>query len=129
MNNFSNLSMDYENISTIKKENSPTENDSAGKLVTVRIITGVLVFEPTTSSGHLNGSFWYETMLGKFNSIYINTLGVLSEFRKTGLASFLLDWLIRTTEKQTELKFIYLHVIDYNTAAIRLYHKMGFQQL
>lgn len=61
------------------------------------------------------------------------TIGVLDECRKLGIGSFLLQSTLRALsshpEWQTQVKFIYLHVADYNDSAIRFYDKNGFDKL
>lgn len=68
-------------------------------------------------------------MLGTVNSIYINTIGVVAEYRKHGLASKMIEWLAERTKKDNLFKLIYLHVIEYNTAALKLYQRLGFRHL
>jgi ribosomal protein S18 acetylase RimI-like enzyme len=61
------------------------------------------------------------------------TIGVLDECRKLGIGSFLLQSTLRALsthpEWQSQVKFIYLHVADYNDQAIRFYAKNGFEKL
>ena len=49
-------------------------------------------------------------------------LGVIDECRKLGLATLLLMELYQFLELVSPLcKMVYLHVVDYNTAAIKYY--------
>jgi ribosomal protein S18 acetylase RimI-like enzyme len=68
-------------------------------------------------------------VFGTINSIYINTIGVLEEYRKHGLAKKMIEWVTDRTKKDGVFKLIYLHVIEYNTAAIKLYERLGFRHL
>lgn len=54
------------------------------------------------------------------------TIGVRPELRRTGLATFLLEWVIEQAPK--EQKF-FLEVECQNIAAINLYRKIGFEQV
>ena len=62
-------------------------------------------------------------------SCYIMTLGVIDECRKLGLGTLLIEetfQIVRT--KYPMVQFLYLHVVDYNEAAIRFYkEKNGFK--
>lgn len=59
------------------------------------------------------------------NRLYIMTLGVLSEYRRFGFGTHLLDWAIEKgiSERMTE---ICLHVQTNNIAAIEFYKSNGF---
>lgn len=60
---------------------------------------------------------------------YIFTLGVVDELRKRGLASVLLAECVRRVEAtDPTCPVIFLHVIEYNRAAMRLYEKNGFKE-
>lgn len=54
----------------------------------------------------------------------ILTIGVHPSLRKRGLASFLLNWMIENAPKGQKF---FLEVECQNTAAIRLYTKIGFE--
>jgi len=57
------------------------------------------------------------------------TLGVVNEFRKHGIATMLLEEMIEKDSKiadKTILKYIYLHVVEYNKAALSFYYKNSF---
>lgn len=61
---------------------------------------------------------------------YILTLGVSEGFRRRGLARELLARLNSHVDKEMpQIQAIYLHVVTYNTAAIRLYESMHYQHL
>ena len=62
-------------------------------------------------------------------SIYILTLGAINEIRKIGLATKLIDKLIDLTKQYHKIKYIYLHVIEYNDHAIRFYEKNNFKRV
>ena len=62
-------------------------------------------------------------------SAYILTLGVVDGYRRRGLARELLRRSIEHYEGDARVKLVYLHVIPYNTAAIRLYERNGFERL
>lgn len=58
---------------------------------------------------------------------YILTLGVVDELRQKGVAQLLLERGIREIGKNDpQCRVVYLHVIEYNKPAFRLYRKAGF---
>jgi len=59
---------------------------------------------------------------------YILTLGVSPPFRKRGIGAKLVQWVIQHAQ-ETCCRAIYLHVIDYNHAAMALYRREHFQQV
>merc|ERR1711908_23112 len=61
-------------------------------------------------------------------SAYILTLGVVDGYRRRGLANELVRRSIEYYKEDERVKLIYLHVILYNTAAIRLYERNGFER-
>eukprot|EP00567_Pseudictyota_dubia_P008589 CAMPEP_0197445296 /NCGR_PEP_ID=MMETSP1175-20131217/10549_1 /TAXON_ID=1003142 /ORGANISM="Triceratium dubium, Strain CCMP147" /LENGTH=331 /DNA_ID=CAMNT_0042976231 /DNA_START=206 /DNA_END=1202 /DNA_ORIENTATION=+ len=60
---------------------------------------------------------------------YIMTLGTISEYRKQGLGSALVEKCLHTAEKDTKCGVVYLHVITFNIAAINFYEKLGFYRV
>lgn len=54
---------------------------------------------------------------------YILSLGVLKQYRRNGIASLLLDSLIKhlTTSERKKVKAVFLHVLTTNSAAIKFY--------
>lgn len=60
---------------------------------------------------------------------YIMTLGTVSEFRNARLATSLVEKCIRIVEDNERCGALYLHVITFNTAAIRLYERLGFYRV
>lgn len=60
--------------------------------------------------------------------LYILTLGVMPPLRQRGLGSALLGAMLARGAK-SGCCTAFLHVIDYNTAAIAFYRRKGFQQL
>ena len=58
--------------------------------------------------------------------LYILTLGVRKEYRRSGLASQLLSNSIEFAHKNTRCGCLYLHVIESNPVAIRFYEKHKF---
>lgn len=61
------------------------------------------------------------------NAIYIESLAVLEAYRKHGIATKLLDWLVAVT-KEKFVHQIVLHAHVDETAAIEWYKKRGFVQ-
>ena len=61
--------------------------------------------------------------------MYIMTLATTEDYRRTGLASLLLKKLIQNATSNRNCGLVYLHVITYNTSAIKFYEKNGFQRV
>lgn len=76
--------------------------------------------------------YWNENLVGAFcckqveQKLYIMTFGVLAKYRRNGIASFMLDYLIDQA-KNEELSQIYLHVQVSNNAALKFYQKHLFR--
>lgn len=60
---------------------------------------------------------------------YIMTLGAVPEFRKKGLGSELVKRCLELARSEHKCGVVYLHVIRYNTNAIRFYEKLGFVRI
>ena len=66
---------------------------------------------------------------GSESIAYILTLGVVDELRRTGVASALLEEALkRISISDPHCRVVFLHVIDYNEPAMRLYRKHGFTE-
>lgn len=66
-------------------------------------------------------------IISERTSCYIMTVGVLDECRKMGLGTKLLNYTIETLEREyKDCCMIWLHVIDYNRAALAFYAKNEF---
>lgn len=55
----------------------------------------------------------------------------MNEFRKHGIGTMLLNEMIEKDNRDSNnntmlLKYIYLHVVEYNKAALNFYYKNGF---
>ncbi|CAK9138422.1 unnamed protein product [Ilex paraguariensis] len=59
--------------------------------------------------------------------VYILTLGVVESYRNLGIASSLIQEVIKYASNIPNCQAVYLHVISYNNSAIHLYQKMSFQ--
>jgi len=61
---------------------------------------------------------------------YIMTIGVVDECRRLGLGTMLLNEVTKVINQSwSHCEIIYLHVVDYNEAAIRFYEKNNFRTL
>nr|CAI5822667.1 unnamed protein product [Callosobruchus analis] len=60
---------------------------------------------------------------------YILSLGVLAKYRRNGIASLLLDSLLKhlTTPERRRVKATFLHVLTTNSAAIMFYERKNFR--
>jgi ribosomal protein S18 acetylase RimI-like enzyme len=93
--------------------------------VTQHIVIGCILY----SFRHANSkymSYSISDYLTQKLSIYILTIGVINEFRKMGIATKLLNEVIRLNAENNRLKYIYLHVISYNKSAQNFYKKNTF---
>lgn len=57
---------------------------------------------------------------------YIMTLGVRREFRRQGIATFLVKEILNKLKRVSEVKGVYLHVLASNKHAIKFYEALGF---
>jgi ribosomal protein S18 acetylase RimI-like enzyme len=57
------------------------------------------------------------------------TLGVIDEFRSTGLAKKLLNQVVIFSRDKPTIGIIFLHVVSYNRRAIKFYKNNGFSLL
>lgn len=60
---------------------------------------------------------------------YIMTLGTVTEHRSSGLATAMIQWVESLVQQDPACGGIYLHVITYNTPAIRFYERLGFYRV
>lgn len=60
---------------------------------------------------------------------YILTIGCVPQYRKQGVASKLIQMSIEYARTVPSCGAVYLHVIDYNHSAVKLYQKNRFQYL
>eukprot|EP01017_Pseudomicrothorax_dubius_P046930 TRINITY_DN8346_c0_g1_i3.p1 TRINITY_DN8346_c0_g1~~TRINITY_DN8346_c0_g1_i3.p1 ORF type:complete len:251 (+),score=23.26 TRINITY_DN8346_c0_g1_i3:28-780(+) len=91
-------------------------------------VIGCMTFEERDfSPKYMNLSFldWFSS----YRSVYIMTLGVVKEFRKKGIATLLLRRLQEEVSCKPNVRYIYLHVISYNTSAQAFYEKNNFLRL
>ncbi|XP_017778050.1 PREDICTED: N-alpha-acetyltransferase 60 [Nicrophorus vespilloides] len=95
------------------------------------VIIGLIVAEikpyaslNTEDTGILAKSFIKSCDVG-----YILSLGVDKEYRRNGIASLLLDSLIKylTTNEKKRIKAVFLHVLTTNSAAIMFYESRKFK--
>jgi len=61
------------------------------------------------------------------NRLYIMTLGVLAPYRKLGLGTKLLDYVLLYCSKRSDIEDVYLHVQVNNDQAISFYKRFGFE--
>lgn len=95
-------------------------------------IIGLMVAEikdyfklPKEDSEILAATFRRGTQIG-----YILSLGVAKDFRKNGIASFMLDNLIShftSADHRDSVRAVYLHVLTTNSQAVRFYENRGFK--
>lgn len=71
--------------------------------------------------------FSYCDYFKNFKSIYIMTIGVINELRKHGIATLLLNKVIDIHINELSIKYIYLHVVEYNHSAQKFYVKNNFE--
>lgn len=95
------------------------QTDDLIGFVTARIVMAresevedLLRFDPTKSDQKL---------------IYILTLGVVESYRNLGIATSLIQEVVKYAGSIPTCRAVYLHVISYNNSAIHLYQKMSFQ--
>ncbi len=68
------------------------------------------------------------SLVDGYNALYILTVGVLEPLRHRGIGSKLLAAILEQAKERCCLT-VFLHVIDYNTAAITFYRRNCFQEI
>jgi len=61
--------------------------------------------------------------------LYIMTLGVLEKYRRHGVATQLMEYVLKKLETETDIEAVYLNVQTSNSAAIAFYEKFGFKNV
>jgi ribosomal protein S18 acetylase RimI-like enzyme len=61
--------------------------------------------------------------------LYIMTLGVLEKYRRHGVATQLMEYVLNKLESETDIEAVYLNVQTSNAAAIKFYEKFGFKNV
>lgn len=108
------------NFSNSPQQSEPFENNSNG------ILLGAV-----TAQFHAGDTIEYgERMLDWYfpftHGLYILTLGCAASARRRGIATELLQRVLRHARAHPRCGVVYLHVITYNVAAHRFYEKNGF---
>ncbi|GAV88751.1 Acetyltransf_1 domain-containing protein [Cephalotus follicularis] len=71
----------------------------------------------------------YDSSKSDQTLVYILTLGVAETYRNLGIATSLIREVIKYASSIPTCRAVYLHVISYNNAAMRLYQKMSFKRV
>ncbi|XP_022718601.1 histone acetyltransferase MCC1-like [Durio zibethinus] len=71
--------------------------------------------------------FRYDSSKEDQTLVYILTLGVVAAYRNVGIATALINEVIKYASRIPACRAVYLHVISYNNPAIDLYKKMSFK--
>ena len=75
-----------------------------------------------------NNGLFLCRLLDQEDIIYILTLGVTEQYRHLGVASQLIQKVVQYAQGRL-CRAVYLHVIDYNEAALNLYARNKFEVL
>ncbi|KAL4439116.1 hypothetical protein ABPG74_008891 [Tetrahymena malaccensis] len=89
------------------------------------IIASVIYNKKSTTFNEMKFSF--KDLFTDSYCLYIQTIGVINEFRQHGLASYLLNHVKLEASKSLRVKYINLHMVTYNKSGERFYLKNGFQ--
>ena len=95
--------------------------------VSERVLVGCILYDIRPAHSKYM-AFSVKDYFKPLKSLYIMTIGVINEFRKHGIASFLVKHAIERTQEseRNTLKYVYLHVVEYNYAAQHFYDKNKF---
>uniref|UniRef100_A0ACD5UK34 Uncharacterized protein n=4 Tax=Avena sativa TaxID=4498 RepID=A0ACD5UK34_AVESA len=80
----------------------------------------------STQDSEIEDLFSYNCLWEDTTLVYILTLGVADRYRNLGIASSLVQEVIKYATSIINCRGVYLHVISYNQPAIRFYEKMLF---
>ena len=86
-------------------------------------------FVPTSKLSHRMQSLLVSDRQRFSRLFYIMTLGTVTKYRGAGLGSIMVQKCVEQVERELRCGVLYLHVITYNKAAIRLYEKLGFHRV
>lgn len=116
---------DMREVMQLHKDCFPVEYDThffAGLLNTEKCIS-IVATDPAMANGRLIGVVTGRWSLGEG---YVSTLGVALSHRRLGVATALLESLVRTLENQRKCSSVYLHVKFGNESALAFYKKQRF---
>lgn len=89
-------------------------------------IVGCILGQFISSDKCDDGGFFSEISGPAKEVFYILTLGLCSDYRRTGLGTELLMLTLKHAAKNSKCGAVYLHVIHYNIPAIKFYERNGF---
>eukprot|EP01016_Furgasonia_blochmanni_P032080 TRINITY_DN33113_c0_g1_i1.p1 TRINITY_DN33113_c0_g1~~TRINITY_DN33113_c0_g1_i1.p1 ORF type:complete len:205 (-),score=32.28 TRINITY_DN33113_c0_g1_i1:60-614(-) len=92
------------------------------------VVLGAIVYQYKDIS-YRYVRFSFDDLWNDFCSLYILTLGVVNEVRKLGIGSILIRKIVeegRANYVGRKLRYVYLHVVDYNKTARSFYERNGF---
>ncbi|OAY70286.1 Histone acetyltransferase MCC1 [Ananas comosus] len=95
------------------------ESDELIGFVTTRIIAA--------KDSEIEDLVRYNSPRKDLTLVYILTLGVVDEYRNLGIATSLVQEVIKYATSISNCRAVYLHVISYNQPAINFYKKMLFK--
>ena len=95
----------------------------------MKVIVGAVIFESNFQIQDVQASLYTRLFSNQSNCLYIMTLGVVDQLRSTGLAKRLLEQTILHAQQMPKIEILSLHVVAYNTRAIKFYKKNGFSLL
>ncbi|KAF7146940.1 hypothetical protein RHSIM_Rhsim03G0222800 [Rhododendron simsii] len=118
---FSNVVNGHDIVSwgVVDRSRRDGRNDELIGFVTARIV-------PAKDS-EIEDLLRFDTAKSDQKLVYILTLGVVDSYRNLGIASSLIQEVIKYASTIPMCRAVYLHVISYNNPAIYLYQKMNFQ--
>ncbi|XP_072955956.1 histone acetyltransferase MCC1 [Typha angustifolia] len=98
---------------------SDGQSDELVGFITTRIITA--------KDSEIEDLIRYNTTRKDLTLVYILTLGVAEHYRNLGIATSLVQEVIKYATSISNCRAVYLHVISYNQPAIDFYKKMSFK--
>jgi len=94
---------------------------------TVEIILGCIIYDFRSVQDILVTAPARNSLFKQYKSLYLCALGVVSEMRKKGLATILVQTILKQAKQNDQsIKIVYLDVISYNEIAMNFYKKNGF---
>lgn len=102
-----------------------------------QIIIGVLLtnkelierYQKNAEYNYENLGFLEEVNFTTKYFVYIQSLGVLDEYRRLKLGSIFLDKLLEEYRNDIDCLGFYLHVVSYNEVAINFYERIEFEEM
>ncbi|KAL4442261.1 hypothetical protein ABPG74_005602 [Tetrahymena malaccensis] len=117
----------WNKVSKQQVEGYVAELDLASENLDKYIVGAVVFYEKEANRQDLG--FCIEYFFNKLQTIYIQTIGVINELRQYKIGTKLLDKVKDVAQRRKNIKYISLHMVEYNQSGETFYLKNGFNKV